>query len=765
MLSSSAAAAAQIEGPDQHIDVRVSVDWDRDGHGPAGSLDDVSELVDELTVDRSLADELPDEARLIDGYTAAQLTASLVRVHENPPPGLDADQIEDWYDARWRDAAWYFSRLNSRSPLAGKERLSRPVTAHIGVRLPNGSTEWFRRFTGLSRSLPVSASDGSADLTALDKRELLRAPVQLPMIMADYRDNRRLPGLRASWIVNHVLRGIGLYQTPPTRSGAVLAASLQGSAYPELGTLYSADLNIAGTRYPVRFAQGLFGACMDHAGPGESGNATWLLRDGHTAPITVNDGDSFLFECWANLRATGGFVMYLGVVTGLPDGYIYYHPNGQLDFYLDRDGDDDTDWVFRAGVTPGWHYIGWQITFTSAGMNVRICVDNVPSAVVPIASASVTDHAGFHYLAVYNDHQVEAVQLTNEGTSAAFNGTWTPQGVSIDVSLNELDAILPTTATTEGWTLLKQVAAAELAIVGWDETDTFVYRTRARYATPGLQGPVRVLTTDQSILELAYDDALDAVRNQVTVPVQPVTVGGTRPVWVAPQVLALTARSSITIRCEFTNPVLDLADDYYIFGEGHDDQTWFRACTDASGASGETFRFAVRLSDLTATGVTLTLTSKHELTIFFVALNGGPGISLAGRPVTASGSGQSVTARDENSISEYGLQPLSLPASPWMQQSAPASAVANGLVAQLARSRPVLTGVTWIGDPRLQAGDRVLLQDRDGIGLNAEYWIVSLKDQVRPGSYVQAVTLREAWSIAEWDGVGAWGDDRYGWGL
>src|SRR5206468_4195096 len=106
--------AAAIETHERRPLIRVSVDWDGDGHGPTGSLDDLTPHVGTVTIDRTLAGELPAEVTIAEGSAAASLDADLT--------------VGDPAEER-RHAAWWFSRANESSPLAGKERLGRDVYA------------------------------------------------------------------------------------------------------------------------------------------------------------------------------------------------------------------------------------------------------------------------------------------------------------------------------------------------------------------------------------------------------------------------------------------------------------------------------------------------------------------------------------------------------------------------------------------------------------------------------------------------------------
>ncbi len=70
--------AAAIEAPDRQLAPdRLFVDWDRDGFGAAGSIDDLSGHVTSVSTDGSLQGDYPDDVRLVQGSAARTLTAGL----------------------------------------------------------------------------------------------------------------------------------------------------------------------------------------------------------------------------------------------------------------------------------------------------------------------------------------------------------------------------------------------------------------------------------------------------------------------------------------------------------------------------------------------------------------------------------------------------------------------------------------------------------------------------------------------------------------
>ena len=62
----------------------------------------------------------------------------------------------------------------------------------------------------------------------------------------------------------------------------------------------------------------------------------------------------------------------------------------------------------------------------------------------------------------------------------------------------------------------------------------------------------------------------------------------------------------------------------------------------------------------------------------------------------------------------------------WVQARGVASTIAYSILADTKAPAPVITDLGIVADPRLQLGDRIRIVDRDGIGLNRDYWLTGI---------------------------------------
>jgi len=750
MLPTSPALAAAIEAPQRSPRPLLFADWNRDGE--QDDLDDLSSFAESVTVDRTLIGDTPDQVRLVEGYAAASLSAELVR-------GAT--------DGARRDAAWYFSRLNTASPLHTYERLARPVIFAVAFKTHPGLPR-VRRFTGFSRGLPVRADEGTATLTALDGREKLRGRVALPMVVADGGPVTK-PGLNGQWPLDYVLRRNGIHASPPVRARCVASVTMHGSGHPEVGELNAAaravDQDPADPDWlhvPLRFVPGRFALGLAaHPDSAATGNVQFVnVALSRRHPISTNDGASFLVECWSRVGADD--TVSLAFLTGGDDSGTCWVglQNGEFEVVTRRLGDFEAPTVTVTGPTltgaRAWRYLAAQVSFSAAGITVDFRVDGTSTTAVA-ATSSVTGQGSFVRVVTTANRPIEAWQVTAEARGARWNDDFEPDAV-LDPSLNELTAILPGPAR-DSWELLGEIAAAELATVSFDELGLFSFRTRARWVSTQAQTVQRTLTATVDITALGYDDALDAVRNRIRVPASPVLVGPLTTVWRAPEILTLRPRSTQVVWASFADPVTGLR--LPILPGEAPDRSWYLAQDKPSGG-GDPYPAEVVVEVVSAGAVKLRITNTITKTLYLVDNTGAPALVLRGRFVTVTSSTSTPEAADAASIAEFGEQPLDVDHNPWRQSPDSAAGLAADLLAELRRPRPVLVGVEIIGDPRLQLGDRVRLQDRDGIGLDGDYWLTGIRDHLsRTGGYRQYVTARQASTVLRW-GVGRWGVNVWG---
>lgn len=754
----AAAAARQQREPV----VTATIDWS----GAGTDVYDLSPHLGQVSITRQIAGDLPDEATLVEGSAVADAKLQL-------DVGVMTDNA--------KHAAWLFSKLGSGT-MAAKEHLSRPVTVNVGFKTTTGSTVTVRRFTGLSTSLPVSASNRAATLEALDYRQRFRAPVDVPALVADLGPGSIVkPGLNAQWLADLAFRRNGFYASP-SRAGTVLSATMHGSAAPDIGTLQWAGWYSPGFGTfdeQCHFTQGRFGFAL--AGPaltaGDPDFYTWAgytLEQPVDLPAVVND--YVLVEWWGQVdpaltvppirdlvglskQLTGGasITVQLTDVAGVRTLQVTYNR-----------GTSGSSTVTTPLVSAA-SYFSVSVRMRAAGRRVEIRQDAAVATFDVADAASALDAAAMDLAQVSAMGLVEGV-LVSSGNTGADVSPATAWGyvptAELGPSANELVATLPL-AKQDSWELLKEVAGAEFAWIGFDEsTGNPFYRTSEWWTRTAQQTLAATITADRELLDAAYDYGLDSVRNQITVPVKSLTITPLRDVWtLGDELKSLGSKQRATFTVTFTDPLVDLDRSVQTVTGGVPGAGFSRVSAngqpDGSGFDRSSY-IKVSIGAWTANSARITIANTYPGRLYLVDPTGQPGLHLAGRQMVVNE--QSATAaydEDTASIAQYGAQPLSLPDSQWRQDLASARGVAFALLSRLAEPVPTLTGLRVVGDPRRQNGDRVRVVDTDGLGLDGEFWLTGVNDEIG-GGYTQTLSARQAWTVAVW-GTSLW-DDGTVWG-
>jgi hypothetical protein len=703
--------------------------------------------------------------RLVEGSSVAELTAELV-------VGDETDNA--------KHAAWYWSRFSS-SVRATAERLSKAVTVYVRFVGLVG----VRRFQGLSTDLSVSSTDRTATLRALDLRESLRTDVAVPAVGADFGPGTIIkPGLNAQWIVDYAFRKNGYGATPLHLDNAtdtvLVSATMHGSAYPDVGTLLRAGwyTTATGDHDVCTFTTGTYGYAL--TGPVMSGA---VASQYNVAEYRFTTPVQLPMNTWDYIAGE----LYLSGVPGAMTGTT---PQMLLNVYNARDPDIITLEIrdvagvrklrlaFSRGTSGAGFidadftattYVRWMIQHTGPGRTLRIWQDGV----TPSTSGSYLDAALPVDTGMMDRVRVSALGVV-EGFTLVYaepganvialaGHNYSPQ-VDLGPSRNELVAAVATESRNT-WELLKEVAAAEYAWVAWDDyTARPFYRTQDFWAETAQQTVSATVTADRDLLELSYDDGMAQLRNQISAPVKNIIVTGLEDVWSGP--LYVHARTTRRFFVEFDNPVIDLDTSVQsvvnnLPGVGSS-RVHANARKDGTGLDLSTY-ISVTVEFWTASTAMLRVTNRASAFGAYVTDGAsGPGLFLAGSRIIADQNNLIAYDEDAASVDQFGPQPLRLSENPWRQDEAVAKGTIGGLLARLAHPDPTPVGLRILGNPLLQLGDRVRIQDPDGTELDDEYWITGLDDEIRPTGYTQALAVRKAWTVAVWN-TSLW-DDGTVWG-
>jgi len=759
-IAVSAELAAAIEADERTPLVRVMVDWDGDGFGPAGSIDDLSGRVGAVTVDRSLLTDMPESVRIVEGTAAA---TGQVELAEGDPTD------ETMHPAR------YYTR-GTDSPIGAKERVGRPAFVDIGFVTSSGP-QYVRRLTGQTRKFVTGSRGRTAAMGLLDNRAGLRDTVQLVPV------DGTTSGCDGTFVVTQALYAAGIGAGPLPRSqGLILWAPMYGSVSPirsdASAVFRSGFSNPTPSTLRPTFRTGPFVLAADPHYTSAGDYATLSITS--SPPVAANwTALQGRLEMWvlgvaSPTTSAGRARTYALITSSFVSPFVRFGLAHSGSMWIEFSDSSDTPVLSYSSTAtvPNdglWHAVGLHYDVTAQTITIRI--DNrFETQVLGVATPDMVPWMP-NTLLFSSSSPVSDVFIHDVPDATSWLADTVVIGAVLDPSLLQLQACYEG-APREPWGLITEVAAAEQAIAQFDEPGVFRYRTRARLTTPSGQTVQRVMTTvDASLLDVTIDDGVDQVRNIVQVTYNPVDVTGRFTIVYADQVQrVLQARTTLDVTLTFGQPALQLELGTTLFSVGG-----FNALYPSPSIPGSAYLVATTnaaFSDdggailaydplidasvlsWTAGAVKMRITNNSPAVIYITQ------IGLRGTNAIVGG-GVVTEARSVASVNTYGPQPLQMTGSQWVQSADVAQSLANAILGDVQDPHPQVSGLQVVGDPRRQLGDRVLLADPDGTQLDGEFWLTAIQDTVDPsGAYTQTVSARGATSLLRWD-VGHWDLDTW----
>lgn len=752
MRQVSRTLAEAIEAPERTMRLRVSVDWDGDGHGGSGTIDDLSDKVGALNVERSMTGHLPDEVQVVEGTAAATATGDLVA-------GLTTDEA--------LDVVRYWSRLNPASPLYGKPRLRRDVRVDVEFLTALGWEAVPRLHAATLDGVPVDAGARRAELRVVDARDRFRVLISLPPVIADDPWDGvategwlipTKPGLEASWLVSYVMWQCGYPLAPPPRAQCRLYLPMHGSVMPFVqaphdGSPRAAWEPVNGATDPqrVRFAEGPLFLCADPTNAGTSDGYVQCAAHMDAQPADGWNGTG---------RCTGVRIELRVLVTG-------------------AEPTQDAVSLIAFSVADAAEYVAVRLWVRNTGVTLAQLNNgegNFVNVFGPTLSRGVWHMLGVHVDEVagrmvwYVDGQVDQVDTftaTSPGTPdltavLVFMGTSYSKIAEVHVSMcTEATAWLPAGHTqtarvdrlqnrtmqgiypdqpVEAWALLQQLAAAELGMAWIDSGGVPTVWSAARRNSPHALTVQRTLTARGELHGLAYRDDASMVRNVIRTPYVQLRTGASGQVWSLDSSQLLAPGETRVYLATFSAPLGTLGTA--VAGSAN------------TAANGTGTSYAVGAAQvaadlaLTSTSTaTLTLTNRTGVNLWLVDTSGQPHLVITGTPLLKETT-TPVEVSDAGSMARYGPLPLDESDNPWVQGVQFATGRAYALLALLREEQVVYTGIEIPGDPRLEHLDRVRVVDEQGLVLDTPLLIEAVSDRFDGPEFRQAVVARP--TLGQW---------------
>lgn len=748
--------------------------------------------VESLGVDRSLTTDLPSQVRRSVGYSAAELTVTL---SGSNPSGVEA------------------AALDKFSPLSGKAN-ALPVGEIVTVTVASPGVGTGTRFVGRIRSKDIAAAAGTVTIDALDPSDAIRGAVSFPdLYRSDWGHDITHPGTNSAWLVDYIAGAVGL----PLSLPALL---------PTLGSDRYVGFSFAGGPFPTVQGDSLgawdpFGPTSTPMppirpvvlGPTPSMAATdaqqitgtqrmpcMSFKRSGLEVFAADDDDVFhelIFAARGLVQATkvgDSAMVYTRVWSSDPDPTFAVYPvKVRIDWVAHpTDGTKlipkVTAIIANSGGNPSSTIVVKDGTDVATGVKVGNFLDfavdvngvgttstvylQFPDGAVPSGSGatvtksfSIPADAGW----TFNDFLIgfgsdTAGVLSQWCYSAdALDGLTVPTA-TLDLGKNTIR--FAPRSNVDAWPTLQEIAAAELALIGFDETGAFAFRNR-----DWLRGQVALptaYTASSSIVDAKISISSDGIVNDAVVAVTEPTVGPVEIVWSSAADIVLRAGKVQLIPIVFSDPVTGLIINQ--LGQGATP----KQATDYDGQPISGSRFDgdfdtvnggikvypnINVSKIEQGTATLRASNDTGMPYMHVIVTdanasedypaGRPALWIYARRITVDGS-RSARQSWQASIDKYGPQTYNL-TSDWIQNLDDGQATANALVEDSSLPYATVSGLVIVGDPTLKLGARITVSDPVITDLQLDGWIVSIRDQIsRSGGYTQEIDLRVAAAEGDW---------------
>lgn len=680
-----------------------------------------------------------------------------------------------------QNTLWTYSELNPLGPLAGKQRDARPMRWST-VFATSAGIESVPMFNGFTLGTSTDRGSGTITFTALDNRELFRKRPNLPTTVNEWL--RPLPGetlpyahgLETTWLVSYILgkydteNRIGFYAAPPARVGSTLYVPCHGSLSPFIGsTKYAYTERASQVRRVVHFDWGPYVGGTEKAPTngeiaagwdgfsetafyvvGASGYSTGRVEfyaklDTDIASTVDLYANAFSANTYSQVQLTGAGIMRINlVVNGSPTTVV----DGPA---LPSDGE--------------WHAYGFHWD-SQAGSATFVIDDSETVVAFAALVGNVTSSATSSYeMSITNLAQIAEIHFTGgdgAGESTQYvtaSSPWVWENFTrtayIDRSQNELVAAVYDYAQDDDWSILTSLAEAENAAVYFDQQGYPHFRTGAANVTAEGRAVVRSVTTTNALTDVDYVANITQIANDVTVQYSSPELHLNGVLYSPPSLVYIPAHSTLDV--PFNAPGLIFTDETITV-----EITEGNTAVDGSGAVISAMMIITGY-DISGAGFgTINIENNAGQGVWLVDTSGNNTFTVYGSFVKNGSANASVNYTDDASIRAHNTQPLTISSSRWRQTESMAQTLAVRLLYELAEIRPVLKNVKIVGDPRLQIGDVIRIEDLTSLGIDDTYRIAGLAPSVSSGNaFTTGIIARQAreinyWDQSKWNDGGVW---------
>lgn len=778
--------------------VSLKVDWNRNGLYDH-AMSDMSRYVYTATTDRALEGSSPPELSLVEGSASAELSVTLAGE-----------------DSNGRSLASIFSPYQINSPFWAKNIIGCEVKYELLVDTPLGILN-YPQFVGNIRTISPDRGANSVEITALDRAELLRRPVGFAnWAMSERHANE---GKTAAQLMeSHHMIDLALRQcdVSVSRFRPITSVEVGGDENPLNGTQVFLTGN--GGVTPL---VGWMDNQTNQQFPNTEAGVLMYEAIGVPHPFTpdatklpcvfsalgdVDNTDSLLY--WARDRSKintvaahlMGFTLIQGVGQNpsywstMPDRMVMsvglgnYHEMqiwmgaGQVWSVWRRNAPNPSPVVRTSSKVniPAGDYCDIHVLWDAyhpSGALVYVEADTNNNGLQTLASSAYAGvYDPFPGLTIVDrevamqDVYYTSTNFGNIGGGTAFKPKPAKYAAALDRGLNRL-SYMPINGMPEAWEVIKEVAAAELGSVFWDEEGRFTFWNFETVVNKR-NTIAREITVDD-LTALNITATIDSVRN-----IYAMQQTKARAVWnVAYEsqdvdefwIQAGQTRYFRLYIDDIVSPEPGLFVRYKTTGgdpvptwddnveQGYVLQLW-NGTFFQEAVTGNTAGLDIEAYYDTDGAVIVSIRNGFGEDARLASGNGnagGPKMRMKGTHAIKYDD-QTVATQDDASVAAFGPQSLQL-SGPWYQDTSNFNNILGKFLAKTAAPSPTTDSITIVGDPRLQLADTVRIRDVTGFGERFDVQIYGIR---RTFSVESGLT--DTLSVEMLPPAGIWDDPIYG---
>jgi hypothetical protein len=337
-------------------------------------------------------------------------------------------------------------------------------------------------------------------------------------------------------------------------------------------------------------------------------------------------------------------------------------------------------------------------------------------------------------------------------------------------SLLQFEAIAET-APREGFEMLSNLAQGELAQIGFDEQDRFLYYPLSFWAESEQQIVGETLSTSTN-LGKRFKATQDVKKtfNQITLAFKQTYVNEN---WVTgfqtSQLIQINPGQTIQIVAPMSVPIVEVRGFTFTVHQGGGlaaappsvtnaiNYITLNLAQDGSGFYAIPSDVTISIIAWTPGSVTVSIRNNNPQTLYIANNVSIPPMGIAVKQAIVADS--SVTATRASSVAKRGVRnlPISFDA---IQSNANADVIAAALVGFLSFPRATITSDVW-ADFRRKPGSLVWVDDADNTGISEPFRLMGITTVQDGADVQQVVSAVQAWRVESW-GSGTWGSGIWG---